>query len=115
MGEEEVLLGDRLRRLLADIADRLLQPASRGQMYVFYVCAIVAVVIGVAAAVHVIKHTESARHKLVLENCEEQDERNRNTLAKAEKIPGDKQIVISLINDLAPYRNCQNVLHKAGF
>jgi hypothetical protein len=107
--------GDRFRRLLADIADRLVEPVSKGQMYAFYLMAIIAVVIGLATGIHVIKHTEAQRRKLISETCEEQNARNRNTLAEANKIPGDKHIVISLINDLAPYHNCQEVLHKAGF
>jgi hypothetical protein len=118
--------GDRFRRLLADIADRLIEPVSKGQMYAFYLMAIVAVVIGIMIGIKVTKNAQrEARHseqtiqesrrKTILENCEEQNNRNRNTLAEAETIPGDKHIIVALIDDLAPYHNCQEVLHKAGF
>jgi CDP-diacylglycerol pyrophosphatase len=107
--------GDRFRRLLADIADRLIEPVSKGQMYAFYLMAIVAVVIGIMVGVNVTKNAQEARRKTILENCEEQNNRNRNTLAEAETIPGDKHIIVALIDDLAPYHNCQEVLHKAGF
>lgn len=116
--------GDRFRRLTADIADRLVEPVSKGQMYAFYLMAIIAVVFGLGVGIHVTKKAQhetkraeqviqDSRRKTILENCEEQNTRNKHTIEEAAQL--HLQIPVGLINAVIPYRNCQEVLTKAGF
>lgn len=121
--KEFLMEEERLKRLLADIADRLMQPVSKGQMYAFYLIAIIAVVVGISSGISVSKHAENltkhseaviqnSRRHIILESCEEQDARNRSTIEESLR---DHLQISNLINAVVPYRNCQEVLNKAGF
>jgi len=80
---------------------------------------------------YVIHEQASNRKRTVLENCEGQNERNRNTVAAYDsriakigptlpvaqraQLKQSRALTVGLINAVAPVRNCTEVLHRAGF
>lgn len=91
-------------------------------------CSLVLVAIGGSAAgwITAINDVQSSRRKLTLENCNTQNEHHQNTIAELNReiealsTPQEaaaklsEPFIITLIESLAPYRDCNQVLKKAG-
>lgn len=90
----------------------------------------VAILLAIAASaggwIVAINDVQNSRRKVTLENCEGQNNRNKNTIVElvshVEGLPPNQKaaaelttpFIITLIDSLSPYRDCREVLKKAG-